>query len=114
MAETKNESIKRRGLRIRALRTKKYISALEIATYMGMSRSSFNRIENGERDVKCEEIMAIATYLNVHPNKIIGVEAPKLISDKLKRFAINHGFQPTEINPRLFNFASTVVQDFHL
>lgn len=114
MATTSNDSIIRRGLRIRALRKKKYISTSEIASYMGMSRTSFGRIEKGERDLKCEEIIAISTYLNVHPNKILGVEAPRLVSDKLKRFAISHGFEPREINPRLFNFAITVVQDFHI
>lgn len=115
MAKKQNiESITSRGLRIRALRIKKYISVLEIATYMDMSRTSFNRIENGERDLKCEEIIAIARYLNVAPTIIMGTQAPKLVSDKLKRFAVNSGFNAGEINPRLFDFVNTVVQDFHI
>lgn len=114
MIKESNELIKDRGQRIKALRKKKYISAVEIAEYMGISRSSFVRIENGERDMKCSEILEISTFLNVHPNKVMGLEAPRLVSDKIKRIALSNGFARAEINPRLYDFANTIVKDFHI
>ncbi|WP_171497544.1 helix-turn-helix domain-containing protein [Acinetobacter bereziniae] len=106
--------MKERGERIRELRKARHVSIVELAQYMGISKNSYSRIEEGIRDMKCGEAQDLSIFLNVHLTLILGIKPPHLVSDKIRKFAVNSGFRNSEINPRLFNFAKVVIQDFHI
>ncbi len=108
-----------RGCRIARLRKSKYVTETEISEYVGISRVSYRRIEQGKRDMRCFEALKIAEFLNVHPNLIIGFGAPKLQEDKVRKLAVDNGFEVArqfsgriDISPRLIAFARQVI-DVH-
>jgi Zn-dependent peptidase ImmA (M78 family)/transcriptional regulator with XRE-family HTH domain len=55
------------GRRIRALREKRSLRAQDLAAQLGLSPSSWSRIESGDRSLKTAELVAIAAALDVSP-----------------------------------------------
>lgn len=113
--------MKERGMRIRRLRQARGVSALKLSKYMGISRASFNRMELGERDMRCFEAIKIAECLNVHPSQVIGYHPPEMNEEHVYKLAIDLGFEVVTqadgritISPRLYNFAQAVVSQAHL
>lgn len=113
MGNITREQLKVRGERIRKMRKARHVSIVELAQYMGISKNSYARIEDGIRDMKCGEAQDLSIFLNVHLNLILGIKPPHLVSDKIRKFAVNSGFRSSEISPRLYDFAKVVIQDFH-
>lgn len=112
--------LKERGKRIKEIRESKYVTAMEIVEYIGISRSSYSSIETGKRDMKCCEALKIAEFLNVHPNRILGFSSPRVVEDKVRKAAIDNGFDVArqidgriDISPRLIKFAIQVVDQVH-
>lgn len=98
----------RRGDRIRTIRTQKGKSSLDLANYLGISRSSYIRIEDGIRDMRCFEAVLIAEYLNVPILKIMNVQEKPIISDQVKTLALQSGFHNWEVGNRFNKFAKAV------
>lgn len=59
------------GRRIRGIRTARDKSLRVITGLAGMSRTTLNRIEHGQRDVTLSEIVALANALEISPLKLI-------------------------------------------
>ncbi len=59
------------GRRIRGIRKARDKSLRVIAGLAGMSRTTLNRIEHGQRDVTLSEIMALANALEIAPSRLI-------------------------------------------
>lgn len=112
--------LKNRGMKIRRLRRLNNLTALNVSQYMGISRGSFNRIELGLRDMRCNEAIMMAELFKVHPNFIMGCESPVITEEHVFKIAIDHGFEVARqvdgkigISPRLVNFAQAVVTQIH-
>lgn len=109
-----------RGMLIRRLRVSKKLSALSASLFVGISQGSYCRIESGERDMKCEELLKIAELFEVHASYILGCKAPVIKEEHVYKIAIDHGFEVARqiggnigISPRLVNFAQAVVTQIH-
>lgn len=112
--------VKDRGILIRRLRRLKKISAFRASVFIGISQGSYNRIESGEREMKCNELLKIAELYEVHPNYILGCKSPVIQEEHVYKIAIDHGFEVARqvggkisISPRLVNFAQAVVTQVH-
>lgn len=64
------------GRRIRGIRKARDKSLRVIAGLAGMSRTTLNRIEHGQRDVTLSELMALANALEITPAKLIKLPTP--------------------------------------
>jgi DNA-binding Xre family transcriptional regulator len=64
------------GRRIRGIRTTRDKSLRVIAGLAGMSKTTLNRIEHGQRDVTLSEIVALANALEIAPSKLIRLPIP--------------------------------------
>lgn len=60
------------GIRLRYLRKKVNFSQFELANKIGVSKSSINMYERGEREPGFETLEAIADFFNVDMNYLIG------------------------------------------
>ena len=60
------------GERLRTLRTEKGLSMLDFANDLGISKSSVNMYERGEREPNFELLEAIADYFNVDMDYLLG------------------------------------------
>ena len=59
--------------RLKEARNARNISARELAEYLGINKSTIHRYETGElKGIKPVTIKAIAEYLNVNPDYLIG------------------------------------------
>ena len=59
--------------RLKESRNDKNVSAKELAEHLGINKSTIHRYESGElKGVKTITITAIAEYLNVNPDYLIG------------------------------------------
>lgn len=58
--------------RLRALRTERYMSQMELSKYIGVSKSSINMYERGEREPGIETLEAFADFFNVDMDFLIG------------------------------------------
>lgn len=114
MVKSGKEEMKLRGARIRQIRREKYVSSRELYEFLGISPSSYVRIEEGRREMRCFEAIKIAEYLNVPVLKILCVEPKPIVSDKVKKMAVNSGFDELEVNRRLHKFAAAVVESLHI
>lgn len=65
------------GERITELRKIKKISQQQLADRIGMNQSVLNRIENGSRPVRDDEIKAIANFFKVSTDYLLDV--PKIV-----------------------------------
>lgn len=117
MKQAKLSVLKPRGEIIRQLREKKSVSRSEMYEYLGVSRGCYAKIENGLRDLRCDELMKICEYLNVNPSLILGYKPKALPTDKVHKLAIQNGFEQArqrngqiDISPRLYAFANQVIQ----
>ncbi|MGH3868879.1 MAG: helix-turn-helix domain-containing protein [Pseudonocardiaceae bacterium] len=64
------------GRRIRGIRKTRDKSLRVIAGLAGISRTTLNRIEHGQRDVTLSEIVALANALEITPAKLIILPIP--------------------------------------
>lgn len=58
--------------RLKLLRTSRELSQYSLANYIGISKSSINMYERGEREPGIETLEAIADFFNVDMNYLIG------------------------------------------
>lgn len=63
---------------IRARRALKRVSQSELIAASGLSRSTINRIESGERDMSVPQLVAIAAALNATPAELLQAAADAL------------------------------------
>ena len=110
MAMDSPEKRIQRGACIKAIRVSKHISASELARYLNTSRNSYIRIEDGIREMRCFEAIAIAEFLNVHLFKIMDVTPKPIVSSRTREMALESGFNPWELGNRFQKFADSVVQ----
>ena len=60
--------------RLKETRNARNVSARELAEHLGINKSTIHRYETGElKGIKTATISAIAEYLNVNPDYLIGV-----------------------------------------
>ncbi|MBR0261387.1 MAG: helix-turn-helix transcriptional regulator [Selenomonadaceae bacterium] len=59
------------------LRERQGLNQKELAESLNMNRSVLNRIENGTRPVRDDELKIIADYFNVSADYLLGRETPK-------------------------------------
>jgi DNA-binding Xre family transcriptional regulator len=64
------------GRRIRGIRKARDKSLRVIVGLAGMSRTTLNRIEHGQRDVTLSEIVALANALEITPSRLIILPIP--------------------------------------
>lgn len=60
------------GQRLRELRNQRGISQNELSKYIGVSKSSVNMYERGEREPGFETLEAIADFFNVNMDYLLG------------------------------------------
>ena len=114
MQSETTEKVKERGRRIEAIRKSKYVSATEIAAYVGLSRRSYKRIENGERDMLCHEVQSICTYLGIHPMRVMAVDEPTIPQDRIRKMAQEIGFSAAECrSPRIYELVKRALSASH-
>jgi len=61
------------GERLRALRAEKQLSQAELARQLGLTKSSLNMYERGEREPRFETLAAIAAYFGTDLNDLLGI-----------------------------------------
>ena len=70
------------GQNIRRLREERNIKQHEIADLIGMHRSNYSKIENGQREISISAIDKISNYFNISIDELVhmGNDLPKEIS----------------------------------
>ena len=64
----------------------------ELAEALNMNRSVLNRIENGIRPVRDDELAVFADYFNVSADYLLGRETPKAIALSDEQTTVLKGF----------------------
>ncbi len=80
---------------IRAIRTEKKISQQEIADFMGITQSTYNRIENGSIELKISDLKKISEKLEVPASQLLEEEGGKPANYNLQRGDNNQNAQNT-------------------
>lgn len=57
--------------RIRALRTQHNLSQEYVASYLGMNRTSFNQLENGNRKTTAEDVSKLSALFGVSTDMLL-------------------------------------------
>lgn len=70
--------------RLKELRQKNELSQKEIAEILGFSLRSFQRMENGESQIKPEKAQQLADYFGVSVGYLLGYEEAKTLENILK------------------------------
>ena len=70
--------------RLKELRQEKKLSQKEIAETLGFSLRSFQRMENGESQIKPEKAQQLADYFGVSVGVLLGYEEAKTLENILK------------------------------
>lgn len=70
------------GINIKRLRTDRGIKQSEIADLIGMHRSNYSKIENGQREISLAAIDKIAKFFNISIDELVhlGDDIPKEVS----------------------------------
>lgn len=70
------------GLNIKRLREDRGIKQSEIADLIGMHRSNYSKIENGQRDISLAAVDKIARFFNITIDELVhlGTDIPKEVS----------------------------------
>lgn len=76
--------------RLRGLRKEKGVSQAEVAKYIGMSKSSVNMHERGERKPEVETLWAYADYFDVDTDYLIGKTDVKNQYQYAMKYAMNN------------------------
>ncbi len=74
------------------LRERQGLSQKELAANLNMNRSVLNRIENGTRPVRDDELKTIADYFDVSADYLLGRKMPKVPSLSDEQIDILKGF----------------------
>jgi transcriptional regulator with XRE-family HTH domain len=59
------------GAKIKDLRKERNISQLDLATYIGIKRTSLSNIENGKYLISVDYIKMICDYFNIHSSQLL-------------------------------------------
>jgi transcriptional regulator with XRE-family HTH domain len=59
------------GAKIKDLRKERRISQLDLATYIGITRTSLSNIENGKYLISVDYIKMICDYFNIHSSHLL-------------------------------------------
>ena len=87
------------GQRLRELRNQRGISQNELSKYIGVSKSSVNMYERGEREPGFETLEAIADFFNVNMDYLLGRESEKPPTDSLSKISsVTSEFNPAEFS----------------
>lgn len=86
---------------LRRLRKEKCLSQEQLANYIGVSKSSINMYERGEREPSFETTEAIADFFNVNFDFLLGRENP------LATISDNKGIP---FSPKVFDIAMRIEQ----
>lgn len=65
-----------RGIAERLVAARGSRSQKEVAEAAGMSPSALNRVEGGTRNLRLDELVAVADVLGIEPQEILGTETP--------------------------------------
>lgn len=68
------------GKRIREFREREAVSQEKLAKLIGVSRPALSQIENGERKVSADELVALAGIFNVSVERLLDLEKPVEVS----------------------------------
>ena len=70
------------GINIKRLREDRGIKQSEIADLIGMHRSNYSKIENGQREISIAAVDKIAAYFNITIDELVhmGENVPKEVS----------------------------------
>ncbi|HRW21555.1 MAG TPA: helix-turn-helix transcriptional regulator [Bacteroidales bacterium] len=70
------------GNNIKRIRTERGIKQAEIADLIGMHRSNYSKIENGQREISLAAIDKIAKFFNISIDELVhlGDDIPKEVS----------------------------------
>ena len=70
------------GINIKRLREDRGIKQSEIADLIGMHRSNYSKIENGQREISLAAIDKISQFFNISIDKLVhlGEDIPKEVS----------------------------------
>lgn len=108
------------GSKIKAFREKKHVSENEIAEYVGMSRSTYRHIEEGKREPKVSELIAIIEYLNINLSDVLEYRKPRISTEAIRSLAVGLGFQEykqrngqVDLSPKIYELAKSVIQKAH-
>ena len=89
------------SVNITRLRENLGLNQKELAENLGMNRSVLNRIENGTRPVRDDELKIFADYFDVSADYLLGRETPKtpILSDEQNKvLGIFDSLNPTGRN----------------
>ena len=75
------------------LRERQGLNQKELAKSLNMNRSVLNRIENGTRPVRDDELKIIADYFNVSADYLLGRETPKATALSDEQTTVLKGFE---------------------
>lgn len=70
------------NFRLKSLRQEFKLSQMELATQIGLSKSSINMYERGEREPGIETIKKFASFFNVDTDYLLGKTEQKLSLDE--------------------------------
>ena len=74
--------------RIKELRTQLHLSQEYVANYLGLNRSSFTQLENGNRKVTADDVAKLSALFGVSADKIIhGTDADAPVTVFARSFA---------------------------
>lgn len=74
------------------LRERLGLNQKELAESLKMNRSVLNRIENGTRPVRDDELIILADYFNVSTDYLLGRETPKTTALSDEQTTVLKGF----------------------
>lgn len=86
---------------LRQLRKERGLSLEQLANYIGVSKSSINMYERGEREPSFETTEAIADFFNVNLDYLLGRENSP---------ALDHESGGFSINPKVLDIAMRIEQ----
>lgn len=79
------KNIKNLGQRIRDLRLQNNLSQGKLAALLKIERTSLSQVENGQREVKSQELIKLAQIFNISVDELLGLKRkPAVILEKNK------------------------------
>lgn len=87
------------GQRLKALRNNRGISQNELSKHIGVSKSSINMYERGEREPGFETLEAIADFFNVNMDYLLGREPLIRTSINSQNIAITAQIEEKQFSP---------------
>lgn len=79
------------GTRLKNARRAKGLTQIQLAKMLGISQTSYQRMETGEHDMKMSNILKICETLDVSADWLIGIEPHKAQNERLKESIRKYG-----------------------